>query len=120
MTGNRDNLESPAHRRADFGYEASNWLVGWGLIIMVLFPLALPLLVLTAIFFAPLALLPLAAALVAAAIAAPVILLRRVGRRVFRSRRAGAGSPRPKGDRNYAPRPRPARGERGRHPLLGA
>jgi membrane protein implicated in regulation of membrane protease activity len=59
----------------------SGVLVAAGIVTMALFPLALPILALTAIALLPLALPFLAAVLVAALVAAPILLARRVARR---------------------------------------
>jgi hypothetical protein len=68
--------------------EMSGWIVAGGLVTMALFPLALPILVLTMIAAIPLVLVALAGALVAAVVAVPVLLVRGLGRRVI-------GAPRP-------------------------
>lgn len=60
--------------------EASNWAVGGGIVTMALFPLALPILALTAIALLPLLLPLLAAGLIAAIAGAPVLLVRRLRR----------------------------------------
>jgi hypothetical protein len=66
---------------------ASALLVGAGVITMALFPLALPIIVLTAVAVLPLLLLPLALGLVVAAVALPVLCVRALWRRVRASRR---------------------------------
>ena len=68
---------------------ASGWLVGGGLITLALFPLAIPILVLTAIAVLPFLLVPLAGALVAGLVAVPVLLVRRLVRSVKRPPRPG-------------------------------
>jgi uncharacterized membrane protein affecting hemolysin expression len=64
--------------------EFSNWAVGLGIVTMALFPLALPILILTAVALLPL----LAPVLVIAVLAAPVLLARKLlrGRRGRRKR----------------------------------
>lgn len=66
--------------------EASAWAVGAGIITMALFPLALPIIALTAAAAIPLLLLGLAVALVVAVVAGPIILLRRLRRTIRASR----------------------------------
>jgi hypothetical protein len=75
---------------AELAEEASAWAVGAGIITMALFPLALPIILLTAAAAVPLLLLSLAVALVVAVVAGPLLLLRRLGRaiRVAAARRA--------------------------------
>jgi hypothetical protein len=63
--------------------EASNWIVGGGIVTMALFPLALPGIILTVAAAIPLAAVVLAVALVAGAVIAPVLLVRALGRRVI-------------------------------------
>jgi membrane protein implicated in regulation of membrane protease activity len=58
----------------------TTWLVGGGIITMALFPLALPLIILTLVAALPLLILPLAAGL----LALPVLLVRSLVRRVRR------------------------------------
>ena len=76
---------------AELADEASAWAVGGGLITMALFPLALPLILLTAAAAIPLLLL----GLVVAVVAAPIFLLRRLRRtiRVSRPESGRAGRP---------------------------
>src|SRR4051812_19760567 len=57
-------------------------LVALGTIVMSAFPFALPLLALTAVAALPFLLLPLALVLVATLLATPVVLVRRLARRV--------------------------------------
>jgi hypothetical protein len=72
------NAESTARRRAEVTDEISKWTVGAGIITVALFPLAIPIVVLTAVALLPL-LVPLAAiGLLAGVIAAPVMLVRRL------------------------------------------
>jgi hypothetical protein len=70
--------------------EASTWGVGLGMLIMVLAPLSIPFLALTAVALIPLVLPLVALALVAALVAAPVLMVRRLGRMIRRSRSASA------------------------------
>jgi Flp pilus assembly protein TadB len=76
-----------ANTRAEVIDEASKWNVGAGVVTMALFPLALPLLVLTAVAVVPLLLIPLAGALALAVVAAPLLLLWGLGRRAMRALR---------------------------------
>jgi hypothetical protein len=59
-------------------------LTGVGILTMALFPLAIPILVLTAVFVAPLVILPVAAALPVAIVAGVVLAIRAIGRRLGR------------------------------------
>jgi hypothetical protein len=61
--------------------EASKWGVGLGIVGIALFPLALPIVILTLVALLPLALPLVALALVGAVVAAPVMLVRRLVRR---------------------------------------
>jgi hypothetical protein len=70
--------------------ELAKWTVGPGILIVALFPLAIPILVLTAVALIPLVLPVVALGLVVAVVAAPVLLVRR-GVRSFRDRRGAAG-----------------------------
>ncbi len=54
---------------------------GLGILILALAPLAIPFLVLTAVFVLPLLLIPLALGLIGAIVAAPFLLVRRLRRR---------------------------------------
>jgi uncharacterized membrane protein len=60
--------------------EAATWTVGLGIITMVLAPLSIPILVLTAVAVIPLVLPLVALALVAAIVAVPVLLIRKLVR----------------------------------------
>jgi hypothetical protein len=73
--------------RAEAIDELSAWNVAGGVLSMALFPLAIPLLLLTAVFVIPLLLIPLAGALILAVLAAPVLLLWTLGRRAMRALR---------------------------------
>jgi hypothetical protein len=66
---------------ADTASEVGGVLIGFGILTMALFPFALPILLLTAAFAAPLVLLPLVAALPFAVVAGVVLAVRRLGRR---------------------------------------
>jgi hypothetical protein len=72
----------------DLAKELNDWLVGGGIITMALFPLAIPLLALTAVAVIPLLVIPLVGGLVAALVAVPVLLVRGLARRVLRAFRA--------------------------------
>jgi hypothetical protein len=65
--------------------EFSNWAVGLGIVTIALFPLSLPILILTVVALVPL-LLPV---LVLAALAAPVLLVRKLIRGRRRRKRSG-------------------------------
>ena len=73
-----------AYRRAEVADEVSKWTVGLGIVVMALFPLSLPILILTGLALAPLLLPLLAVGLVAAVVAVPVLLVRGLARRVGR------------------------------------
>jgi len=85
--------------------EVTGWLIAGGIVTMALFPLALPILVLTGVALLPLLLPVVAVGLLAAVVAVPILGVRAAGRRVAGARRrrsAGqdatprwAGSPRP-------------------------
>jgi hypothetical protein len=60
--------------------EVSKWTVGLGILTAALAPLAIPILVLTAVAAIPLVIPVVAIALVAAVVAVPVLLLRGLGR----------------------------------------
>ena len=61
---------------------AAGWLVAMGIVTMALFPFAIPAIVLTVAAVVPLVLLGVVAGLLAAVAAAPVVAVRRLGRRV--------------------------------------
>jgi hypothetical protein len=73
--------------------EAATWLVGGGILTVALFPLALPLLLLTFAGLLPFLVPPLLVALVIGTLAVPILVARRIGRRALRAlgsrRRAG-------------------------------
>jgi membrane protein implicated in regulation of membrane protease activity len=79
--------ERTTHSYPGLADELSAWLVGGGILTMALFPLALPIIALTAVAAIPLVLVALALGLVAAVVAAPILLLRRLRRSVRASRR---------------------------------
>jgi len=74
---------------AEVVQEVGAWTVGGGIIIMALFPLALPLIILTVASVIPLLVAALALGLVAAVVASAVTLLRRLGRAIRPHRDAG-------------------------------
>jgi hypothetical protein len=63
---------------AELTEEASAWAVGGGIVTMALFPLALPIILLTAVAAIPLLLIALGVGLVPAVVAASILLLRRL------------------------------------------
>ena len=63
---------------SDVFEEVSAWAIGGGVLTLALFPLALPILLLTVAFVLPFALAGLAIALVVAVVAAPILLVRRL------------------------------------------
>jgi hypothetical protein len=81
------NTESSAQSGAEIVDEVSKWTVGGGIITVALFPLALPILVLTAVAVLPLLLAVLAAGLLIGVVVLPVLLVRRLGNRVIRALR---------------------------------
>jgi hypothetical protein len=83
---------------AELAQEVSTWAVGGGLVTVALFPLALPLILLTLAAAIPLLLLGLVAALVAA----PIFLLRRMWRSIGASRRPESGEARAARDERQA------------------
>jgi hypothetical protein len=80
------NSSATEQPRANAFVEICGWIVGGGVVMMVLFPLAIPILVLTAVFTAPLAILGVLAALPLGLIAAVVLAIRATWRS-----RAGRG-----------------------------
>jgi hypothetical protein len=83
-----------ARSRAELVDEISKWTVGGGIVLVALAPLALPILILTAVAVLPL-LVPL---LAVGVIALPILLLRKLGRSLglLRPRRRTLGEPAPK------------------------
>lgn len=76
-----------ASSAADIAGELSAWMAAGGILTMMLFPLALPLILLLVVSALPLVLIPLAAGLAAAVVAVPVLLLRALWRRASRALR---------------------------------
>jgi hypothetical protein len=70
--------------------EAGLWLAGGGILTVALFPLSLPLLLLTVAAVLPFLVIPLVGALVAAVVAVPILLARRLWRWVSAYPRAAA------------------------------
>ena len=78
------HVANPQHGRppaSDVAYEVSVWAVGGGIIVTALFPLAIPILVLTAVAVLPLVLPVVAVGLAVALVALPVLAARAAGRR---------------------------------------
>jgi membrane protein implicated in regulation of membrane protease activity len=74
-------IEPNPHARTDAVEGMSAVLFGAGFITMAIFPLAIPILLLTAVALIPLAIPALAATLVVGLVAAPVVLARRLRRK---------------------------------------
>jgi hypothetical protein len=92
--------ETTPRSRAEIVDEVSKWTVGTGIVAVALFPLALPILILTLVAVLPLVVPLLAVALVAGAVVLPVMLLRKLGHSVIgirsrRRRRSGEPAPQP-------------------------
>jgi hypothetical protein len=87
-----------ARSRAEVADEVSKWTVGGGIVLVALFPLALPILILTAVAVLPLLVPLLAAGVVVAVIALPILLFRKLGRPLLRLRpwRRTPGEPAPR------------------------
>ena len=81
------NAEPTARARAEVADEISKWSVGLGIITFALFPLALPILILTAIAVLPLLLPALALGLLIGLVALPILVVRSLGRAI-RARRS--------------------------------
>jgi hypothetical protein len=77
---------------AEVANELSTWAVGGGILIFALFPLALPIIALTAVALIPLAIPLVVLALVGGLVAVPVLAWRRLWRRS--GRRSPARRPR--------------------------
>jgi membrane protein implicated in regulation of membrane protease activity len=75
------NAESTARARTEVIDEVSKWTVGAGILTVALFPLAIPIVALTAIALLPLLVPLIAIGVLAAMVAAPVWLVRRLLRR---------------------------------------
>jgi hypothetical protein len=73
------NPELNPPSRAEVLEEVSKWTVGLGMVTMVLFPLALPIIALTAVALLPLVVPVLAVGLLAAVVVLPIRLIRRAG-----------------------------------------
>ena len=78
--------ESTSHRSIEVVSGTSVGLVGIGIVTIALFPLALPILILTAVSLIPFLVPVLALGIVGAAIAVPVMLVRRLARWTARRR----------------------------------
>jgi hypothetical protein len=78
------NAESTAPSRAEIVDELSKWTVGLGIITLALFPLAVPILVLTAVATLPLLLPALALGLLLGGVALTYLLVRGLGRLAIR------------------------------------
>ena len=83
------STEPTTRSHPKFFGELSAWLVGGGVLTMALFPLALPLILLTALAALPFLVIPLVGGLVAAVVAAPILVLRRLREVVRVPRRFG-------------------------------
>ena len=73
---------NPQHRRppaSDVAHEVSVWAVGGGIIVTALFPLAIPILALTAVAVLPLLLPVVALGLAVALVALPILAVRAAG-----------------------------------------
>ena len=75
-----------ARSRAEVADEVSKWTVGGGIVLVALFPLALPILILTLVAVLPLLVPLLVAGLVVAVIVPPILLFRKLGRSLGRLR----------------------------------
>jgi hypothetical protein len=73
------DAESRARSRAEVVDEVSKWSVGGGILLMALFPLALPIVILTLVALLPLAVPLIAIGLLAGVVALPVMLIRKLG-----------------------------------------
>lgn len=92
MSTARANLQHRPSPASDVAYEVSVWAVGGGIIVTALFPLAIPILALTAVAVLPLLLPVVAVGLAVALVALPVLAVRAVVRRVkVRGRTSAAG-----------------------------
>jgi hypothetical protein len=92
MSTARANLQHRPPPASDVAYEVSVWAVGGGIIVTALFPLAIPILALTAVAVLPLLLPVVAVGLAVALVALPVLAVRAVVRPVkVRGRTSAAG-----------------------------
>jgi hypothetical protein len=82
------DAESRAISRAEVVDEVSKWGVGGGILLIALFPLALPILILTLVALLPLAVPLIAIGLLAGVLALPVMLIRKLGPSVGKLRRS--------------------------------
>jgi hypothetical protein len=80
------NAQPTAQSRAEIVDEVSKWSVGGGVVFVALAPLALPILLLTAVAVAPLLVIAVVPGVAVAALALPILLVRRLWKR---------GGPRP-------------------------
>jgi hypothetical protein len=85
--------------------ELSKWGVGLGILVVALAPLSIPILVLTAVALVPLLVPLVAIGLVALVVGGPLVLGRRVVRRMRRRPRDFAPDPRPPTSRPAAHHP---------------
>ena len=100
--------------------EVSTWGVGLGILTMALFPLALPILILTLVALLPLLVPLIALGLVAGILAIPFLLGRRL-LRAIKKRRAPKGPPRTSEPESGAPwleSARPVRGPETGRPVV--
>jgi hypothetical protein len=74
------NAQSTAPSRTEIVDEISKWGVGGGIVFVALAPLALPILILTAVAVAPLLVIAVVPGVVVAALALPILLVRRLWR----------------------------------------
>jgi hypothetical protein len=94
------NHESRTIDNREMVDELSKWGVGLGIVVVALFPLSIPILILTAVALVPLLVPVLALGIVAAIVAGPVLLVRRI----LRSRRRRPSPP----EQEASPAVRPA------------
>jgi hypothetical protein len=89
------NHESTAPSRAEINDEISMWTVGGGIITLALFPLAVPILVLTAVASIPVLVPLVAVGVLLGGVALTVLIVRRLGSVAMRVlQRGSAGPPR--------------------------
>jgi hypothetical protein len=86
------NTARAAPSWAETGDELSRWLVAGGIVTPVLFPFAIPILILTAVFIAPLALIGIVAAVPFGILAGVVLGIRAIARRLGGRRGASTKS----------------------------
>ncbi len=80
------STESTTPSTAEIVDEVSKWTVGLGIVTFALFPLALPILILTAVAALPLLLPVLAVGVLVAVVVLPIRLVRSLRRRAARAR----------------------------------